>query len=62
MKMTEIKLLKRYPASKTEDIIDAYMRGWNDAIEAAQFSKFQIADEPDDYRSYGKRKEEWQED
>lgn len=57
MKMTEIKVLKRYPDSKTEDIIDAYMRGWNDALEAAQSGKFQIADEPDEYCSFGERKE-----
>ena len=30
--MIEIKLTKRYPHSRTEDIVDAYMRGWNDAL------------------------------
>ena len=34
--MTEIKLTKRYPLSRTEDITDAYMRGWNDALDAVQ--------------------------
>lgn len=57
MKMIKIKIEKRYPDSKTEDIIDAYMRGWNDALEAAQCGKFQIADEPDDYCSFGERGE-----
>lgn len=43
--MTEIKLTKRYPQSRTEDIIDAYMRGWNDALDAAQNGKFIINDD-----------------
>lgn len=42
--MTEIKLTKRYPHSRTEDITDAYMRGWNDALDAVQNGKFHIAD------------------
>lgn len=42
--MTEIKLTKRYPNSRTEDITDAYMRGWNDALDAVQNGKFHIAD------------------
>ena len=44
--MTEIKLTKRYPNSRTEDITDAYMRGWNDALDAVQNGKFHIADAP----------------
>ena len=44
--MTEIKLTKRYPNSRTEDIVDAYMRGWNDALDAVQNGKFHIADIP----------------
>lgn len=44
--MTEIKLTKRYPNSRTEDITDAYMRGWNDALDAVQNGKFHIADSP----------------
>ena len=44
--MTEIKLTKRYPQSRTEDITDAYMRGWNDALDAVQNGKFHIADTP----------------
>ena len=44
--MTEIKLTKRYPQSRTEDIVDAYMRGWNDALDAVQNGKFHIADTP----------------
>ena len=44
--MSEIKLTKRYPNSRTEDIIDAYMRGWNDALDAVQQGKFHIADTP----------------
>ena len=44
--MTEIKLTKRYPQSRTEDIVDAYMRGWNDALDAVQKGKFIISDEP----------------
>ena len=44
--MTEIKLTKRYPNSRTEDITDAYMRGWNDALDAIQNGKFHIADTP----------------
>ena len=44
--MTEIKLTKRYPNSRTEDITDAYMRGWNDALDAVQNGKFHIADTP----------------
>lgn len=44
--MTEIKLTKRYPNSRTEDIVDAYMRGWNDALDAVQNGKFHIADTP----------------
>lgn len=40
--MTEIKLTKRYPQSRTEDIVDAYMRGWNDALDAVQNGKFII--------------------
>lgn len=57
--MTEIKLTKRYPNSRTEDITDAYMRGWNDALDAVQNGKFHIADTPqtdmdeDIVRSYG---------
>ena len=43
--MTEIKLTKRYPQSRTEDIIDAYMRGWNDALDAVQNGKFHIAEQ-----------------
>ena len=43
--MTEIKLTKRYPQSKTEDIVDAYMRGWNDALDAVQNGKFIINDD-----------------
>lgn len=42
--MTEIKMTKRYPQSRTEDIVDAYMRGWNDALDAVQNSKFHIAE------------------
>ena len=44
--MTEIKLTKRYPNSRIEDITDAYMRGWNDALDAVQNGKFHIADAP----------------
>ena len=44
--MVEIKLTKRYPNSRTEDITDAYMRGWNDALDAVQNGKFHIADTP----------------
>ena len=43
--MTEIKLTKRYPQSRTEDIVDAYMRGWNDALDAVQNGKFIINDD-----------------
>ena len=43
--MTEIKLTKRYPNSRTEDITDAYMRGWNDALDAVQNGKFHIAEQ-----------------
>lgn len=43
--MTEIKLTKRYPHSRTEDITDAYMRGWNDALDAVQNGKFHIAEQ-----------------
>ena len=42
--MKEIKLIKRYPHSRTEDIVDAYMRGWNDALDAVQNGKFHIAE------------------
>ena len=56
--MTEIKLTKRYPNSRTEDIVDAYMRGWNDALDAVQNGKFHIADIPQadvyDYKGHGK--------
>ena len=52
--MTEIKLTKRYPNSRTEDITDAYMRGWNDALDAVQYGKFIIKDdrktEPSGYK------------
>ena len=43
--MTEIKLTKRYPQSRAEDIVDAYMRGWNDALDAVQNGKFIINDD-----------------
>ena len=43
--MTEIRLTKRYPQSRTEDIVDAYMRGWNDALDAVQNEKFIINDD-----------------
>lgn len=43
--MVEIKLTKRYPNSRTEDITDAYMRGWNDALDAVQNGKFIINDD-----------------
>lgn len=43
--MKEIKLTKRYPQSRTEDIVDAYMRGWNDALDAVQNGKFIINDD-----------------
>ena len=43
--MTEIRLTKRYPQSRTEDIVDAYMRGWNDALDAVQNGKFIINDD-----------------
>ena len=43
--MTEIKLTKRYPNSRIEDITDAYMRGWNDALDAVQNGKFHIAEQ-----------------
>ena len=43
--MTKIKLTKRYPNSRTEDITDAYMRGWNDALDAVQNGKFHIAEQ-----------------
>ena len=43
--MTEIKLTKRYPQSRTEDIVDAYMRGWNNALDAVQNGKFHIAEQ-----------------
>ena len=43
--MMEIKLTKRYPQSRTEDIVDAYMRGWNDALDAVQNGKFIINDD-----------------
>jgi len=46
--MTEIKLTKRYPQSRTEDIVDAYMRGWNDALDAVQNGKFIINDDHKD--------------
>lgn len=45
--MTEIKLTKRYPNSRVEDITDAYMRGWNDALDAVQNGKFHIAEQTD---------------
>jgi len=31
--MTEIKLTKRYPQSRTEDITDAFMRGYQQGCE-----------------------------
>ena len=43
--MVEIKLTKRYPQSRTEDIVDAYMRGWNDALDAVQAGKFIVNDD-----------------
>ena len=43
--MAEIKLTKRYPNSRIEDITDAYMRGWNDALDAVQNGKFHIAEQ-----------------
>lgn len=43
--MTEIKLTKRYPQSRTEDVVDAYMRGWNNALDAVQNGKFHIAEQ-----------------
>ena len=51
--MTEIKLKKRYPQSRTEDIVDAYTRGSNDALDAVQNGKFHIAEqtEPQTERS-----------
>ena len=52
--MIEIKLTKRYPNSRTEDIIDAYMRGWNDALDAVQNGKFHIADAPQTDCQWGK--------
>ena len=48
--MTEIKLTKRYPNSRTEDIVDAYMRGWNDALDAVQNGKFHIAEQTEPQR------------
>ena len=47
--MAEIEqLTKRYPQSRTEDVIDAYMRGWNDALDAVQIGKFHIDDDRKD--------------
>ncbi len=54
--MTEIKLTKRYPNSRTEDITDAYMRGWNDALDAVQNGKFHIADTPQTDCGWGEPK------
>lgn len=48
--MTEIKLTKRYPQSRTEDIVDAYMRGWNNALDAVQNGKFHIAEQTEPQR------------
>ena len=49
--MTDIKLTKRYPLSRTEDIVDAYMRGWNDALDAVQNGKFHIAEQTEPQRN-----------
>ena len=60
--MTEIKLTKRYPQSRTEDITDAYMRGWNDALDAVQNGKFHIAEQTEpqaDCKSCKYHHEEW---
>ena len=51
--MTEIKLTKRYPNSRTEDITDAYMRGWNDALDAVQNGKFHIAEQTEPSEDVG---------
>ena len=62
--MVEIKLTKRYPNSRTEDITDAYMRGWNDALDAVQNGKFHIADTPQteeyDFRDEQEYNDRWQ--
>ena len=50
--MTEIKLTKRYPQSRIEDITDAYMRGWNDALDAVQNGKFHIAEQTEPQTMY----------
>ena len=55
--MTEIKLTKRYPNSRTEDITDAYMRGWNDALDAVQNGKFHIAEQTEPQTEYDKYRE-----
>ena len=47
--MEEIKLNKRYPNSRIEDITDAYMRGWNDALDAVQNGKFHIAEQTEPF-------------
>ena len=54
--MTEIKLTKRYPHSRTEDIVDAYMRGLNNALDAVQNGKFHIAEQTEP------QTEEWHDD
>ena len=54
--MTEIKLTKRYPNSRTEDITDAYMRGWNDALDAVQNGKFHIAEQTEPSESSHKER------
>ena len=43
--MIPIELKRRYPNSRDEDITDAYMRGWNDALDAVQNGKFHIAEQ-----------------
>lgn len=67
--MTEIKLTKRYPQSRTEDIVDAYMRGWNDALDAVQNGKFHIAEQTEPqteewytYQDEQEYNEKWQTD
>ena len=54
--MIEIKLTKRYPNSRTEDITDAYMRGWNDGCVkgvARAYEDIRKAIETSTIRQYG---------
>lgn len=37
--MTKIKLEKRYPHSRTEDITDAFMRGYQQGYKAKEYDR-----------------------